>query len=226
MENINVFSAILLGLLGAGHCLAMCGGIISTLSVSTQTDKTTRNWQYILLYQLGRILSYTLFGGVAGWLGLQLNLSVSFPFLKLLSGVLLILMALYVSNLWRGLTYLEKGGKLIWNQISPLAKYLLPVTNRPKAFFLGSLWGWLPCGLVYTALGYALSLGDSISAATFMFAFGVGTLPATIFAGAASVSLKTFLNRAWFRNSGAVILFMMGSYILYAIFFITSVHHH
>jgi len=226
MENINYFSAILLGLLGAGHCLAMCGGIISTLSVSSQTNKDARNWQYILLYQFGRILSYSLFGGVAGWLGLQLNLSVSFPFLKLLSGLLLILMALYISNLWRGLTYLEHAGKLIWNQISPLAKYVLPVTSRSKAFILGSLWGWLPCGLVYTALGYALSLGDSVSAATFMFIFGVGTLPATIFAGAASVSLKIFLNRAWFRYGGAMLLFLMGIYTIYTIFFTASTHHH
>ena len=226
MEHANYFSAILLGLLGAGHCLAMCGGIISTLSVSTQAKNNASNWQYILLYQFGRILSYSLFGGVAGWLGLQLSLSISFPFLKLLSGVLLILMALYISNLWLGLTYFEKAGKLIWKQISPLTKHLLPVTSPMRAFFLGSLWGWLPCGLVYTALGYALSLGDGISAATFMFTFGVGTLPATILAGGASLSLKVFLNRSWFRFSGALILFLMGIYSLYTTVFVTTAHHH
>ncbi len=226
MANTSYISAILLGLLGAGHCLAMCGGVISTLSVSSHAGNSKSNWLYILLYQFGRISSYTLFGGIAGWLGFGLNISMGFPALKLISGLLLILMALYISHLWLGLTYLEKVGKLLWNRLNPLTKYLLPVKTKSRAFLLGTLWGWLPCGLVYTSLGYALSLANSLESAAFMLFFGLGTLPATLFAGSASLSLKMFLNRSWFRYTSAGILLLMGLYTFYTIFFAVQGHHH
>jgi len=226
MENTTYISAVLLGLLGAGHCLAMCGGIISTLSVSSRAKNHSHNWQYLFLYQFGRIISYTSFGGIAGWLGLQLNLSITFPLLKIISGTLLILMALYISHLWLGLNYLEQAGKKIWNHLSPLTKYLLPVKTKSRAFLLGALWGWLPCGLVYTSLGLALSLADSFSAATFMLFFGLGTLPATLLAGSASLSLKAFLNRPWLRYASAGILLAIGLNTLYVAFFSSLGSHY
>jgi len=227
LETVNLFGALLLGLMGAGHCLAMCGGIITSLSVSSAAKQSSNNWSFILLYQLGRISSYTFFGAVAGWLGLQFNHISPLPILKTLSGILLIAMALYMSQIWLGLTYLEKIGKLLWNKISPLTKGLLPVTNAKQALLLGTLWGWLPCGLVYTSLGYALSLGDSLLSAAFMFTFGIGTLPATVFAGGASLSVKKFLNNRSVRLISSLLFLLMGIYTLYAIYFMAgSGHHH
>lgn len=226
MESVNLLGALLLGLMGAGHCLAMCGGIISSLSVASSAQTNRSNWLFILLYQFGRISSYTLFGGIAGWLGFQFDEVSPLPLLKIISGVLLIFMALYISKLWLGLSYLEKTGKLLWNRISPLTKKLLPVQSPHQALLLGSLWGWLPCGLVYTSLGYALSLGSITESALFMLLFGVGTLPATIFAGSASLSLKQFLNHQWVRNITAFIFLIMGSYTLYMVFFATGMSHH
>lgn len=228
MESVNLLGALLLGLMGAGHCLAMCGGIITSLSVSSTSMHSKNNWSYILFYQLGRISSYTLFGAFAGWLGLQFEHVSPLPILKTLSGVLLIAMALYISRVWLGLTYLERIGKLIWNLISPFTKHLMPVTNIKQAVLLGSIWGWLPCGLVYTSLGYALSLGDTLMSAAFMFTFGVGTLPATVFAGSASLSLKSFLNQKSVRNISALLFLIMGIYILFSIYAADSnlAHHH
>jgi len=226
LESVNLLSALLLGLMGAGHCLAMCGGIISSLSVSSAADAERKNWHFILIYQIGRITSYTFFGAIAGWFGLQFNHISPLPILKILSGVLLIVMALYVSQFWMGLRYLENMGKLLWNKISPLTKHLLPITNKTSAFLLGSIWGWLPCGLVYTSLGYALSLGDTLSSASFMLIFGLGTLPATILAGGASLSLKRFLNHQLVRLTSALMFLLMGVFTLYMVFSISSGHQH
>jgi len=203
--------------MGAGHCLAMCGGIISSLSISSSSKKNEKNWSFIVTYQIGRISSYTIFGAVAGWLGLQFNHVSPLPILKILSGVLLIAMALYMSHLWMGLSYLEKVGKLVWNKISPLTKKLLPATNHKQVLFLGALWGWLPCGLVYTSLGYALSLGNVFSSSAFMLMFGLGTLPATILAGGASLSLKGFLNHRVVRVVSSLMFLGMGVFTLYMV---------
>ncbi len=225
MDNINLVSAILLGLMGAGHCMAMCGGIISSLSIATAEGKQVKNWRYIVTYQVGRIISYSLFGAIAGWMGLQVDQLTPIPILKILSGLLLIAMALYVSRHWFGLQYLEKLGKGLWNLISPFSKKLLPINSMGKAFFLGSLWGWLPCGLVYTALGYAISVGNTSHSAVFMLLFGVGTLPATLLAASASLKLKSFLNHLWVRNISALIFLLMGSYTLYQVATRMPMHH-
>lgn len=212
--------------MGAGHCLAMCGGIISSLSITSAARSREKNWHFIIIYQIGRIASYTLFGAIAGWLGLQFSQLSPLPILKTVSGLLLIIMALYISNLWMGLTYVENLGKLLWNKISPFTKKLLPVTTPTKALLLGSLWGWLPCGLVYTSLGYAISLGDSLSSASFMMMFGLGTLPATILAGGASLSLKRFLNHKSIRVMSSLVFLSMGVFTLYMVFTAGGDGHH
>jgi len=226
VESVNLISAFVLGLMGAGHCFAMCGGIISTLSVSTGAAQSTKNWSAIIIYQLGRISSYTLFGAIAGWFGYQFNTISPLPILKVVSGILMIAMALYLSNLWQGIQHLERIGKLIWNKISPFSKKLLPVKNIRQAFLLGTLWGWLPCGLVYTSLGYALSLGNSLSSAGFMLFFGIGTLPATLLAGATSLTMKSFLTNVIVRYTSVLLFLLIGIYTLYTVFENPGNHFH
>lgn len=228
MEQLSFFSAFVIGLMGAGHCFAMCGGIIGSLSMAT--SQTMQKWWILTLYQLGRICSYTLFGFIAGLLGQGAQSLSPIPLLPVLSGVLLILMGLYISRLWMALGYLERAGKKVWNHISPLGKRLLPVKNYQQAFFLGSLWGWLPCGLVYTSLGYALSLASPLASAGFMLAFGLGTLPATLTAGSASLSMKQWLNRNSIRYLVAILFVGFGIYTLLSFYLTLSSgqanHHH
>ena len=225
MQTINIFSALLLGLMGAGHCLSMCGGIIASLSMSS-TEDNKKKWRYIIIYQVGRISSYTIFGFIAGWLGLQFSHASPLPYLQVISGLLLIAMALYTSRLWMGLSKLEKAGQFIWKFIQPLTKHVLPVTSSNRALVLGALWGWLPCGLVYSSLGYAISLADSYKSATFMLMFGIGTLPATLFAGSASLSLKSFLANSKIRILSSLMFLALGGFTLYQVFFISSAMHH
>ena len=238
LASLNLLSAILLGLLGAGHCMAMCGGIIASLSMSLDVDgnttqlgarigrpKAKRHWPKLVGYQLGRIISYTVFGLLAGWLGYGIQGASPLPILKLLSASLLIAMGLYISRLWMGLSVLEKGGKYLWKYVSPLSRFVLPVRSPAQAFALGTLWGWLPCGLVYTALGYALALGDALSAALFMLAFGIGTLPSTLSLGALGGQLKQLLNRPTVRGVSALIFVLFGLWNLYALYSGTPHHH-
>ncbi|MCW8878546.1 MAG: sulfite exporter TauE/SafE family protein [Kangiellaceae bacterium] len=224
MLSAELVSAFLLGLLGAGHCLGMCGGIIGTLSVAT--DSGSKKWLRIVSYQYGRIASYTFFGLVAGWIGFQLSGTSDIPWLTVVSAILMILMGLYISRLWTALTYLEKAGNIVWRQISPISKKILPVKNTGQAFLLGALWGWLPCGLVYTALGYAISKSSPLTSALFMLCFGLGTLPATLSAGAAGGVLKEWLNNPWVRNLSALLFIFYGFYLLWPLFFPGEMSHH
>ncbi|TQV77532.1 sulfite exporter TauE/SafE family protein [Aliikangiella marina] len=223
-ESTTLVGAFILGLMGASHCVGMCGGIIGSLSMATKDS--AKKWINISLYQFGRIASYTLFGLIAGWIGSQADGMTPIPILKTLSGILLILMGLYVSRIWMGLTYLEKIGKLLWDKISPLSKRLLPVQSPGQAILLGSLWGWLPCGLVYTALGFALAASDPLYSSMFMLNFGIGTLPATLLAGAASLTLKQWLNKAPIRTISALVFIGLGVWTLYTLYFGADMGHH
>ncbi|TQV87528.1 sulfite exporter TauE/SafE family protein [Aliikangiella coralliicola] len=224
MAEISLVSAFVLGLLGAGHCIGMCGGIISSLSLAT-ADQSNK-WIRITFYQVGRILSYCLIGLLAGWFGAQVNQLSPLPILSTLSGILLILMGFYVSRIWMALSYLERLGKLLWNKISPLSQSLFPVKTTSQALLLGALWGWLPCGLVYTSLSYAITTANPLHSSLFMLCFGLGTLPATLLAGAASATLKNRLNRPPVRLISALLFVGFGIYILYGVFAAGEMNHH
>lgn len=223
-ETGTLLGALILGLMGGSHCIGMCGGIIGSLSLATK--ETGRKWLNISLYQLGRIASYSVFGVLGGWLGTQSNDLLQIPVLQTLSGILLILMGLYISRVWMGLIYLERAGKVLWNRISPLSKKLLPVKNASQALLLGGLWGWLPCGLVYTAIGYSITASDPLYSGLFMFSFGLGTLPATLLAGAASMTLKSWLNKSPVRLISAAIFIGFGIWTIFELYFGANGGHH
>ena len=136
-------AAILIGWLGGVHCLGMCGGIVSALSLSVPE---TRRPALLLAYNAGRCLTYTLLGALAGLLGfagvsvLGLGPKVLFA----LANLLLIGMGLYLMG-WPVLVRpLEQGGQLVWRHIEPLARRFFPVTTPLRALVVGLAWGFLP----------------------------------------------------------------------------------
>ena len=143
-------SAFLLGLLGAGHCLGMCGGLASALGLNTgQNDKLER----LLAYNLGRISSYCIAGLIVGALGFWLSQQLSAAIvLRYLAAMMLILMGLYLGQWFNGLLVTEKLGQKLWRIIQPLGKRFIPIRSTSDALLIGMVWGWLPCGLVYSAL--------------------------------------------------------------------------
>jgi len=159
-------AVFLIGLLGGVHCLGMCGGIVGALSLQTAQGA---KWPLHLAYNLGRITTYTLLGALLGWLG---------AIGGMLEGVLPVQLTLYVAcqphagghglyflGQTRWLAPFERAGHRLWQRIQPLTRRFLPVRSVAQAFPLGLLWGFLPCGLVYSVLATALLAGDGVRGA-------------------------------------------------------------
>lgn len=211
-----VLTALALGLLGGGHCIGMCGGLMGalTLAIPVEQRRGWAMWRILLGYNAGRIASYSAAGallGSVGWLLRDLGLDMA---LRALAGLLMIAMGLYLANWWSGLTRIERVGRGLWKHIEPHARALLPVKRLPQAMALGALWGWLPCGLVYSTLVWASSQGSTGLSAGLMLAFGIGTLPTLLATGLAAERLMALLRKRAVRVSAAVMVILFGIWTL------------
>jgi sulfite exporter TauE/SafE len=128
---------------------------------------------------------------------------------------MLLAMALYISRLWFGLLMLERAGQRLWRLVQPVSRRLLPLDSSPKAFAYGLCWGYLPCGLVYSALSWSLGSGSAVNGALWMVLFGLGTLPAVMLAGQAADRLRQLQQQRWIRYALAALL---GAYALQTIY--------
>lgn len=209
MIELSLMSAALVGLLGGGHCVGMCGGIVGAVSMHLPQSKSKA--PFLFAYNAGRILSYTVAGVIAGLVGASsFFLEHVLPIQHVLYGIsslILITLGLYLAGIWHGVTYLESAGQVVWKILHPYSKRYIPVQNLKQAFLLGSLWGWLPCGLVYSVLIAAIATGNAINGGLLMLTFGLGTLPALLTMGMAALRLKGVLQNIWVRRtSGLVVL--------------------
>lgn len=218
MIELSLWSAFLVAMLGGGHCIGMCGGLMMAVGMQLPQPK----WLYLLTYNLGRISSYALAGALVGSLGqassvLEFILPIQ-QILFLLSSLMLLLLGVYIANLWHGLLLIEKLGGRLWVRVEPWARKLLPIQHLPQAFFAGMLWGWLPCGLVYSVLIGALASGSAQNGAIMMLMFGLGTLPMLISLGFASAKLKPVLQSERLRMICGGMIAMFGIMGLYRLF--------
>lgn len=180
-------SALVVGLLGGGHCIGMCGGIVGALGAGHGSRSHLDQLPLLLAYNLGRLASYALAGALVGGLGFllaeQLPIQKTQQGLLLVAGLFMVLLGLYLGGWLRWLNYLERAGGGLWRRIEPLGRRLLPVRHPGQALLVGGLWGWVPCGLVYTMLANALAAGGALPGAGLMLAFGLGTLPNLLLMG-------------------------------------------
>ena len=128
-----VIPALVLGLLGGGHCLGMCGGLMGALTLAIPAQQRSRRLRLLLAYNLGRILSYATAGYLLGLAGWALENSPLAMLLRVLAALLLIAMGLYLAGWWHGLTRIEAIGRGLWRHLQPLASRLLPVSRLPQA---------------------------------------------------------------------------------------------
>jgi sulfite exporter TauE/SafE len=179
MGEFGIIAVFLVGLLGGVHCLGMCGSIVGIFT--TQLPKHRARWPFHLAYSIGRIASYTVAGalvGTVGRAGLLMRDAVPVQHLLFaLSSLMLMLLGMYLAGLWSAVRRLENLGSGLWKRLQPYTTKLLPVNTVPRALALGGLWGWLPCGLVYSVLVTSLASGSTAQGALIMAAFGLGTLP-------------------------------------------------
>lgn len=188
----DALSAALIGLISAGHCLGMCGGLTVALGFHSQGSAT------LLAYNLGRISTYAVLGLLVG-AGLSWLPPQAMPWLRLIAAALLVLIALYYLNLGAWITRIEQLALPLWRRLQPITRAWLPARRPGQAFRVGLVWGFLPCGLVYTALGYAATQANAGQSALMMLAFGAGTLPAMLATGALSQHLNRWLKRPGIR---------------------------
>ena len=207
-------SALVLGLLGGGHCLGMCGGLMGALTLAIPPEQRGRRLRLLMAYNLGRILSYACAGLLLGLAGWALASSPAAMALRVVAALLLIAMGLYLAGWWSGLTRIEALGRGLWRHIQPAASRLMPVSSVPRALLLGALWGWLPCGLVYSTLLWAASQGNAGYSAALMLAFGLGTWPILLATGLAAERVNAVLRRRSVRVAGGVLVVLFGIWTL------------
>lgn len=209
-----IISALILGLLGGGHCLGMCGGLMGALTLAIPREQRSRRFRLLLAYNLGRILSYACAGLLIGLAGWAVANSPGALALRVVAALLLIAMGLYLAGWWSGLTRIEGIGRGLWRYIQPVATRLLPVSSLPRALLLGALWGWLPCGLVYSTLLWSSSQGNAVDSAVLMLAFGIGTCPVLLATGIAAERTTALLRKRGVRMAGGLLVILFGIWTL------------
>ncbi len=228
MPELSLFAAFLTGLLGGAHCVAMCGGIVAAMSFQPPgairiepggRPEGGQPFSFHLAYSAGRIASYTAAGALAGLIGSAAFLSDTLlPLQRGLYGlaqVVLILLGLYLAGLSQTVLVLEKAGGGLWRRVQPLLGKVLPVRHFGQALVAGALWGWLPCGLVYSILVAALASGGAVKGGMMLLAFGLGTLPNLLLMGWAADTLRGLTRNPWLRRLAGLTVVGLGVWGLF-----------
>ncbi len=212
-----LISVFLMGLLGGVHCLGMCGGVVAMLTAGLDPQVKANPRKIALFhlnYNIGRILSYILMGVIFGVVGAiltqSLQMNVLDKSLRIFSGVLMIMVGLYIGNWSSSIQILEKIGSKLWAKLQPLSQKFLPVRNLRGAFFTGLLWGGIPCGLVYGALGFAIVSGSAAQGGLIMLAFGLGTLPSLLLMAGLSSQLTLLVQKPLVRQVSGLFIIILG----------------
>jgi len=205
-------AALLTGFLGSAHCIGMCAGISGLFAVRTEVASIRARLPMALAYNAGRVVSYAILGLIVATLGS--GIVAAMPTLaapaRLTGGLVIVLIGLQVGFGWRFLQIIERMGSLLWARLAPAAKSLLPVSSLPRALGLGLLWGWLPCGLVYSVLLLAATSSRPADGALVMLAFGLGTMPAMLATGMGAAQLSRLMRRRGARLGLGLLIVLLG----------------
>jgi sulfite exporter TauE/SafE len=208
--------AFMTGLLGSAHCIGMCGGLVSALSITA--DGRNSGLLFHLLYNLGRTITYSFIGFLVGWLGSAMVVKNSLQeitrVLLIGSDLFIILIGLGSAGLFAKLNImtLEFGGPI--QVMSRAVKGLRRLPPALSALPLGLLFGFLPCGLLYAMALTAVQSASSLTGALTMAAFGLGTIPALFLVGSAAQWFSS--KRNWMLKAAGLMVALMGCYNLYS----------
>jgi sulfite exporter TauE/SafE len=231
MTGLSLLPIFMIGLLGSVHCVGMCGGIVSAFSVASASTRrfpvavvagsgaaagagALESIIRVVCYNIGRIGSYAMAGAMAGGIARGARTLAGVSVMQVggywLANLMLVALGLYLMDAWRGLARLEAAGQMIWRRIQPLTKYLLPLDSPLKMLAVGGLWGWLPCGMVYSMLLTAMLTGSALSGATVMLVFGLGTLPTLLTMGLLGAQMRAWMQRRPVRLMSGLIVLSFG----------------
>ena len=209
---ISLAAAFVAGVASSGHCLVMCGGLSAALGMHAKRQGLSppRAFAQALGHQLGRIASYAAAGALCGAFGGALaalvNLAGIARALRVAAGLVLIALALQLVIRRRGFAAIERLGARFWRHLAPLAT--AQRADRPgAALLLGALWGFMPCGMVYSMLAFAALTGGAVRGAATMAAFGLGTWPAVFGGSLFSAQFWQFARaRGLYALAGALLM--------------------
>lgn len=225
--SLNLLPVFLVGVAGSVHCVGMCGGIVSAFSiapsgrapfpvavVSDAAPQAAAGTLRVLAYNAGRIGSYAtagaIAGGVAGGAATLAGLAAWQAAAFWMANLMLVALGLYLMDAWRGVAQLERLGQGAWRRLRPLMRFMIPLDSPLKMFAMGALWGWLPCGMVYSVLLTAMLSGSAAGGAAVMAAFGLGTLPMLAALGLAGNGARAALRQLRVRRIAGVVVIAFG----------------
>ena len=174
------------------------------------------DWLRLPVFSFGRVSSYALAGLALGALsfGIQQRFPDMFSWMRLLSGVLLTLLALFIGRWWAGISVVEKAANALWQPLMGSFSSFSNHKSLGSVFVLGSLWGWIPCGAVYTTLAWAALAADPVQSSLLMLSFGLGTMPALLVAGYSLGFMQRFMQQPILRVFFASSLLAYGVWIM------------
>ncbi|AWK52828.1 heavy metal transport/detoxification protein [Clostridium beijerinckii] len=204
LNNASYMVLFIVGMLTSIHCVGMCGGIMLTQSLSKdsiviENQNKFKTLMPAILYNAGRVTSYTIIGGIVGALGSVLSLSLNVKAgLQIFAGLFMVIMGLNMA----GFSAFRKFNiKLPWSSCK--------VKNKPKApFLVGMLNGLMPCGPLQTMQLYALGTGSAAAGALSMFIFSLGTVPLMLVFGAISGFLSKGYTKQLLKFSGFLVIIL------------------
>ena len=191
----------ILGFFTSFHCVGMCGGILLTQTINKKENNLCKKSSFMtaIKYNSGRIISYTIIGGIVGALGSIFSATVQIQnLIKVIAGVFMIISGLHMI-----------GIKIFNNIHIPIFfKKSTCVNNHKNPFIIGYLSGFLPCGPLQTMQLYALSSGSFIMGASSMFVFSLGTLPIMLTFAYFSSRINSLFNEKIYKYVGILIVIL------------------
>lgn len=207
------FSTGLMG--GFGHCIGMCGPILSSFSMAAAGESTTASLLHHSFFHAGRIAGYALIGGIMGFTGSFVNVTGKMAGMQnlamTLAGLFMIIMGIGITGLVPAiLRFLESQNGFILNSAKPLFRW----ESRWKFFPLGFVLSFMPCGLSYTAFIWAAGTGSWLAGMGTTLAFGLGTVFPLLLVGMAVRLFSSRLRGALFKIGGILIIIMGCYYVM------------
>lgn len=233
LQTLNCAAAFIAGLVGSGHCVAMCGGMAGALGMRARAmagGSMQHAFVNMMNYHIGRIMSYASAGAVFGLAGSAVQRVLDVVHLtmalRVVSGLLIVAVAMRVLFDLRLLARVERLGGKVWARLSPLARQTKTRSVWGQALLLGAIWGWLPCGLVYSMLVMAAVTTGPLHGALVMISFGAGTLPSMLSTGLLASRLAAITSRPAARVISGLTLIFFGLWTALAPFQHLHAHVH
>lgn len=199
LSNASYAVLFVVGVLTSIHCVGMCGGIMLSQSLSKESENKFQAIKPALLYNFGRVVSYTILGGIIGALGSVFSLSITMKaFMQIFAGAFMIIMGFNMA-----------GFKAFRKFHIKLPGAVCKVKNKSgSSFVVGLLNGLMPCGPLQTMQLFALGTGSAAKGALSMFIFSLGTVPLMLTFGALSGLLSKGYTKKILKFSGVLIIIL------------------